>query len=61
MKSLITIILAAILISFIVYFGSSFYYGTFNLMGLSDDKRLDIMSVWAILFFIYMFFIKDED
>lgn len=50
MKTIIELILAAILISFLLLSGSVLYFGTFDLMGLADDKRMDIICVLLVLF-----------
>lgn len=60
MKTLIERILAAILISFLVLAGSVLYFGTFDLMGLADDKRMDVICVWLVLLFIYLFVVREE-
>lgn len=60
MKTLIEIILAAILISFLVLAGSVLYFGTFDLMGLADDKRMDIVCVWLVLLFVYWFVVRED-
>lgn len=56
MKTVIELMIAAITISFLVFFGSAFYFGTFDLIDLSDDKRVDIMCAWGFLFFAWIFF-----
>lgn len=60
MKTLIEIILAAILISFLVIAVSAFYFGTFDLMGMAVDKRMDVICVWLVLLFIYLFVVREE-
>lgn len=60
MKTLIEIILAAILISFLVLSGSVLYFGTFDLMGLSDDNRMDIICFLLVLLFVYWFALREE-
>lgn len=61
MKAIIEIILAAILISFLVFVGSAFYFGTFDLMDLSADRRMDIIGMWIVIFLVWCFFFKSED
>lgn len=60
MKTLIEIILAAILISFLVLAGSVLYFGTFDLMGLSDDNMMDIICFLLVLLFVYWFAFREE-
>jgi hypothetical protein len=60
MKTLIEIILAAILISFLVLSGSVLYFGTFDLMGLSDDNRMDIICFLLVFLFVYLFALREE-
>lgn len=60
MKTLIEIILAAILISFLVLSGSVLYFGTFDLMGLSDDNRMDIICFLLVFLFVYWFALREE-
>lgn len=60
MKTLIELILAAILILFLVLAGSVLYFGTFDIMCLSDDKRMDIVCVWLVLLFVYLFVVRED-
>lgn len=60
MKTLIEIILAVILISFLVLAGSVMYFGTFDIMGIADDKRMDIICVWLVFLFVYLFVVRED-
>lgn len=60
MKPLIELILAAILISFLVLAGSVLCFGTFDIMCLADDKRMDIVCVWLVLLFVYLFLVRED-
>lgn len=61
MKAIIEITLAVILISFLVFVGSAFYFGTFDLMDLSADRRMDIIGIWVVIFLVWCLFFKSED
>lgn len=60
MKTIIELILAAILISFLVLAGSVLYFGTLDLMGLADDKRMNVICVWLVLLFVYLFVVRED-
>lgn len=60
MKTLIELILAVILISFLVLSGSVLCFGTLDLMWLADDKRMDIICVWLVLLFVYWFMVRED-